>query len=347
MSHNRGGRGAHGRRLCLGIARKDAAVTPELAGDSGCHPGRAGWQKGRPSSRPPNPKTFPEPPRQEQGGCNFPLHPPTTAKSPRIPARAPGSFRQGGRRSLKLRATPSLRETQSRPTRSPLRDLQCKFPSRLPSLLCSPRRDAGGKATLAHRFGTGAGSCRLLGRTVLGHPTSRLCPAGQGRRHARDQVPPAAMPSGQPSSHAGKRGLTCAMASSPPCQTQVFHRTRKFRGFPNSSELPALTDNAGMRHEENNHGFTQVTARMCRQAVSKVGFGVLLPREPRLWQQKAPTLALKRHLGPAAGARRVHRVHAWVQAPASPQSWAINQSGSPYKTEVAGRRSLPGSAGWE
>ena len=65
---------------------------------------------------------------------------------------------------------------------------------------------------LAHRFVTGAGGCRLLGHAMLGQPTPRLCLAGQGRCRAREWVLPAAMPSGQPSSHTGQRGLTCAMA---------------------------------------------------------------------------------------------------------------------------------------
>lgn len=80
------------------------------------------------------------------------------------------------------------------------------------------------------------------------------------------------------------KGTDLCDGSSPPCRTQVFQRTRKFRGFPNPSAMPALMDNAGMRQEENNSGFTRVTAGMCRQADSKAGFRVLLLREPRVQQ---------------------------------------------------------------
>lgn len=107
------------------------------------------------------------------------------------------------------------------------------------------------------------------------------------------------------------KGTDLRDGSSLPCRTQVFHGTRKFRGFPNPSALPALMDNAGMRQEENDPGFTRVTAGTCRQAVSKAEFRVLLPREPCVQQQRGPSLALKHHSRPAVEARRVHGVRAW------------------------------------
>lgn len=178
--------------------------------------------------------------------------------APGAPCQGAGSSRRGGRRSLKLRASPSLPETQSRPTRFCAGTCSASFP-----VVCPPR-GAGGRAALTHCSGTGAGSCHLLVHTALGHPSCPRTMPGSGQRRSNAQQ--------QALLSYRAEGGDLRDDSSPPCQTHVFRRTRKCRGFPNPSALPGLTDNAGLRQEKNNPGFTRVTAGICRQASSKAGF---------------------------------------------------------------------------
>lgn len=115
-------------------------------------------------------------------------------------------------------------------------------------------------------------------------------------------------------------------SSSPPHRTPAQDFRRRFRGFPKFSTLPALTDNAGMRQEENN-SFQR------HRALPKAGFWVLPCRNPAAedaagWQtRRRAGRASTRH--PGLWGVRARR----APAPASPQTGAIKQS-ERYKTPL-------------
>lgn len=115
-------------------------------------------------------------------------------------------------------------------------------------------------------------------------------------------------------------------SSSPPHRMPAQDFRRRFRGFPKFSTLPALTDNAGMRQEENN-SFQR------HRALPKAGFWVLPCRNPAAedaagWQTRCRAgRASTRH--PGLWGVRARR----APAPASPQTGAIKQS-ERYKTPL-------------
>lgn len=176
---------------------------------------------------------------------------PHHSHEPLCPCQGAGEF-QAGRKAFTETPSHSFppRDAISSDT-LPRRDLHGKFHGRLPSLLCSLKPAAGlcSHTTLAQElvavpslgtpcWGTPCPGCAQPGRDDA-VPGNRSC--WQRFRAAR------------PAPTQGRWGLTCMI---PHCWTQVFHRTRKFRGFPNLSAVPSLTDNAGMCEEENNRGST-------------------------------------------------------------------------------------------
>lgn len=145
---------------------------------------------------------------------------------------------------------------------------------------------------------------------MLGHPTPWPCPARQGRCRARERVLPAAMTSGQPSSHTGQRGLTCAMAP----RLLTGHKFSTEEGNLGGFQIPLyclpLRTTLGCIKRKTIPDLPESQPGCAARLSPKWDFGSSRCGNT-VSSSKGPSLASKRHPGVAAEARRVHGVRAW------------------------------------